>query len=147
VSGLRGPRVIIVGVDGSEAARFALEWTARLAAHVGAPVLAVHVVTPGIAPGRRRLHDELRTHWVRPLLAAATPHRCLIVTAESVAVGLLDLADEEGPLALVIGQDDTRGTTSRILGSAAPAEERISRPLVVIVPRAWEAALPQLRLA
>ena len=38
-------RLVLVGVDGSEGSRHAVEWAARLAAVTGSEVLAVHVLT------------------------------------------------------------------------------------------------------
>src|SRR5215831_411263 len=87
---------IVVGVDGSEASRRALEWTVGRAVETGAEVVAVHVVrqfgefvldVPGIGLDDWRQHFawELRAVWAKPLTAAGVRHRCRTVEGEPAA--------------------------------------------------------------
>lgn len=103
---------ILVGVDGSEGSRKAIEWTADLAADLGAEVVAVHVYEPlghldqigpdtALADVRDRVVEELDDVWCRPFqgrgvdvdrrVIEGIPHEALLEVAEDTDVDLIVL--------------------------------------------------------
>lgn len=103
---------ILVGVDGSEGSRNAIEWTADLASELGAEVVAVHVYEPlghlgEIGPGtaladvRDRVVEELDKVWCEPFqrrgvdvdrkVVEGIPHEALLEVADDAGVDLIVL--------------------------------------------------------
>jgi nucleotide-binding universal stress UspA family protein len=119
---------IVVGVDGSRAARQAVFWAADEAALRGASLLIVHVdVETAEAVGlpcstagcEALLDDELRAALdVQPDLRA----RSRLVRGPAVADGLLDVSRDAD--LIVLGVDPTRTRASH--GPLGPIEERVA---------------------
>jgi nucleotide-binding universal stress UspA family protein len=137
--------LVVVGVDGSDGSRRALEWASSLAAATSTPVLAVHVLTYNqelvrdvsldtMRTWRRELERELRSRWAQPLTDHGIDKRCLVVEADSVAQGLLDVADREGASLLVVGATGHGGVASRVLGGVTYRVTHRARQPVVVVP-------------
>ena len=105
-------RKILIGVDGSEGSRSAIEWTAELAADLGAEVVAVHVYEPlghlgeigpnvALADVRDRVVEELDRVWCEPFqrrgvgvdrkVVEGTPHEALLEVAQDMGVDLIVL--------------------------------------------------------
>src|SRR5690349_9016353 len=89
----------IVGFDGSPAARAAVWATTRLAASVGAPVVAAHAFAPGrdIADARAA-SDELLAQIGDPAV------RIRSIAGHSAAEGLRDVAKYERAALLAVGR-------------------------------------------
>jgi nucleotide-binding universal stress UspA family protein len=154
-------RLIVVGVDGSDGSRRALEWVARAAPASGGRVLAVHVLTfnhellrdltlDTMRTWRRDLEMDLRTRWVMPLIERGVDHRGLLVEADSRADGLLQTAYREGGDLLVVGAKGHGGLADRVLGGVSYRVTQHARLPVVVVPPEWspgpstgEASTPQ----
>lgn len=138
---------LLVGVDGSDGATRSLEWAAAVATNTDAEVLAAHVLTydrefgrdltlDTMRPWRRELEHDLRTTWTEPLRAADVRHRCVVVEAESVAGGLIDLADRDGADLIVVGSNG-HSITERVLGGLGDRLLRHAGLPIVVVPSAW----------
>jgi nucleotide-binding universal stress UspA family protein len=138
-------RLLVVGADGSDGSRRAVEWSARLAGATGAAVLAVHVLTYGnelirdLTPDTMRtwrleLQQELRTTWVEPLAAGGVDYRTRMVEHESAAAGLLACVDEQEADLLVVGARGHGAFADRVLGGVSYRVTHRSRRPVVVVP-------------
>lgn len=108
---------VLVGVDGSDASRHAVEWAARLAAGLDAEVLAVHAA--GLLEnldddGRHRFDKE----WCAPLDAVSVRSRRMVVDGPPPMV-MLRVADEEDVDLIVVGTRGIGGEAAQILGSTA----------------------------
>jgi nucleotide-binding universal stress UspA family protein len=123
---------IVVGVDGSAAAREAVLWAAGLGPVLGAEVVAVHAVgllddvhdpAEGPAVWRARLLDRITRSWCAGLADAACPHRVVVRDGPPVDV-LLAVARDEDADVLVVG--------SRGVGAAEPAQALGSTSLHVL---------------
>jgi nucleotide-binding universal stress UspA family protein len=139
---------VVVGADGSDGSRHALEWAAHLSVATGAQVLAVHVLTYNhefakdlsldtMRTWRSELRHELETRWTQPLTVAGAEHRCLIVEDDSAAAGLLKTCENEQADLIVVGAKGHRGFGDRILGGVSYRVTHAARLPVVIVPPEW----------
>lgn len=134
---------VLVGVDGSENARRALEWAVALAGRFGAEVIAVHAVglltrLHGGPPVPSHSHlDELRrvfeSEWCSPLVGCDVPHRLLCLDGPPVLV-LLDAAEREEADLIVVGSRGIGGFPELLLGSTSHQVVEHSRWPVLIVP-------------
>lgn len=141
-------QVIVVGTDGSDGARRAMEWVARLAQASHASIRAIHVLTYNrefardisldtMTTWRRELDRELRTSWAAPLVDHDVPHRCVLVEDESPAAGLIHAADREQADLIVVGATGHSSFASRVLGSTSYSLTHHARRPVVVVPATW----------
>ena len=144
-------RLLVVGADGSDGSRRALEWSAQLASATGAEVLAVHVLTYShallrdITPDTMRawrleLHEDLRTRWTEPLAAGGVDHRTLVVEHDSAAAGLLAATEREDADLLIVGAKGHGSLADRVLGGVSYRVIHRSRQPVVVVPSDLEVA-------
>ena len=142
-------QVLVVGTDGSDGARRAMEWAARMAQSTGASVRAVHVLTydreliRDLSPDtmttwRRTLEDELKTSWVGPLLERQVLHRCVVVEDESPTAGLIRAADREQADLIVVGARGRSSLAGRVLGSTSYSLAHHARRPVIVVPPTWQ---------
>ena len=82
---------IVVGVDGSDSGKHAVEWTARLAKAMGSEVIAVYALDLPVAlpdpytmplflddKVRAGLEKDLVTKWCRPLKTAGVKFRAVL---------------------------------------------------------------------
>jgi nucleotide-binding universal stress UspA family protein len=104
-------RVIVVGVDDSPEAKAAIEFTAGLAADLGARVVAVHAFEPlrhiaEVEPGRpfHDIRENLRAHaeehWCGPL--AGVDHEVVVDEGRPCDV-IVDQAAKAGADLIVLG--------------------------------------------
>ena len=135
------PRTVVVGVDGSEDARRALEWAAEMAGAVGARVVAVHALgllahlDEGAVPSashRRQVEDALE-QWCEPLRRAGVEHRCLLLDGNPVTALLGEAGREEGVL-IVVGSRGRGGFPGLQLGSTSHQLVQHAHVPVVVVP-------------
>jgi nucleotide-binding universal stress UspA family protein len=144
-------RLLMVGVDGSDGSRRALEWAAGFSKATGAQVLAVHVLTYSrefirdVMPDtmrtwRRELEADLRLRWLQPLVVAGVEHSALVIEGDSPAEALLDLADGEQVDMVVVGARGHGGLADRVLGGVSYRITHRARRPVVVVPPDWSPA-------
>ena len=141
--GTDGPRVILVGVDGSPTSLRAAAYAAGLARRQGAKLVAAYVATPatpiaGWVPGADQVamdaaaevDAELRGLMARgPELGIETEYRLL--RGEPVAE-LSRIADELPADAVLVGASEQAG--HRLIGSIAVRLVRVGRWPVTVVP-------------
>jgi nucleotide-binding universal stress UspA family protein len=136
---------VLVGVDGSENARRALEWAGALAKLVGARVLAVYAqgllahdddgeLVPAQS-GRGEVPQRLQDEWCAPLVAQSVEHECIVRDGSAVAV-MLETAQERDVDLIVLGSRGLGGYPELLLGSTSTQVAQRSSIPVVIVPDA-----------
>jgi nucleotide-binding universal stress UspA family protein len=144
---------VLVGVDGSPAARAALEWAARLAARVGAgtEVLVANVVEVAdaeVSPARYDAvrHDvetRLAGDWSAPLADADVAHRTLVLDGDPDV--LLDASVREDADLLVVGPRGRGGFAALHIGSLAHhLAHHARRPLAIVPTRGAQASLDRV---
>ena len=137
---------IVVGVDGSDNARKALEWAAGLARALAAEVVAVHSVglLERFAAGQHHDIDPtldnaghlFDTEWCAPLDEPTVRSIRVLRDGNPVTV-LLAVADEFDAGLIVVGSRGLGGYPELLLGSTSTqVAQRSTRP-VVIVPTAF----------
>ena len=131
---------IVLGVDGSAAAEQAVVWAARLAALLGAEVVAVHGVglledlhgpSEGPAARRDRLRDQVAT-WCAGL--ASCELRIVVRDGPPVDVLLAVAAEEQADLVVVGSRGIGAADPARALGSTSLHVLQTARCPVLVVP-------------
>jgi nucleotide-binding universal stress UspA family protein len=129
---------LVVGVDGSAAAREALRWASRFATVLGGEIVVAHALGPG-QPGdgddpalvekrRAEIADVVETEWCAALRGDGPPFHVVVRRAEAVdlLVGLALGVDAGGPRPLAVlgnaglgdgGRLDLGGTCRGLLGA------------------------------
>jgi nucleotide-binding universal stress UspA family protein len=141
-------RLVVVGVDGSDAARRAVEWTADLAAATDAEVVAAHVLTydreferdltlDTMRTWRRELERDLRDVWTEPLRALPVRFRSILVEATSPSIGLLEVAEREHADLVVVGARGQGHLAGRVIGGLSYRLGHHATQPVVVVPPHW----------
>ena len=139
---------VLVGADGSDGSRRAIEWTAELAVATGCEVIVVHVLTYNrefirdLSPDtmrtwRRDLQHDLEHRWTEPLRRAGVEPRCAVTEADSPAAGLLMIAGRDDVDLVVVGAHGHGGLTDRVLGGVSYRVTHHARRPVVVVPPDW----------
>ena len=138
----------VVGVDGSEHSRRAVEWCATYAKLLGAEVVAVHALDlpfidspPSTFPVRipefsAEERDDLKavvTHeWCAPLEKASVSFRVVLVDGVPERVLMQAAQDEDADL-VVTGKRGRGGFAELVLGSTSHAlSHHLNRPLVIV---------------
>lgn len=139
-------RPIIVGIDGSDDSRKAMQWAAHEADRHGWSIRLVHAYDPqpGLLPP------------VEPETPAQRGRRLLRVAHDEVTVGFpglrVDVVGREGPAPpvllaecrrgrmVVVGREGLGRLAELVLGSVSLAVATHARVPVVVVPAAWEPA-------
>jgi nucleotide-binding universal stress UspA family protein len=135
---------IVVGIDGSDSARRALEWAITFAGQFAAEVIAVHAV--GLltrlgdgtsVPSQAHLAELRRafeTEWCQPLAASGISYRLVYQDGPPVPV-LLTVADTEAADLIVVGSRGTGGFPELRLGSTShQVAEHSGRPVLIVPP-------------
>jgi nucleotide-binding universal stress UspA family protein len=140
---------IVVGVDGTEGSRRALEWTAQRALERHADVVAVFAMPPAsefvmsIPPLPAEAVHDMRVHfehdWCRPLRDAGVPYRSYVVE-QSAAHALVRIAEREHADLVVLGAHGHGGFADRLLGSVSYTVSHAAPCPVVIIPAETRAA-------
>jgi nucleotide-binding universal stress UspA family protein len=139
---------VVVGLDGSNASQRALEWAAGLARETGVELIATHVLTYSMeflrdlsldtmTTWRRDLARDLRDVWTASLRDGSVRLRNRLVEDDSVAGGLMRVAEEENADVIVVGAQGHGTITGRVLGSTSYKLARRAGHPVVIVPPDW----------
>jgi nucleotide-binding universal stress UspA family protein len=127
-------RAVVVGVDGSDPATRALEWSARYASAFGAELIVVHVAEtlgfgPALGPYDLPMHpyseqeldqlrDKVTRDWCKPLADAAAGVR--VVVQEGIpALLLIEIARRENAELIVTGRRGRGGFAELLLGSTS----------------------------
>jgi nucleotide-binding universal stress UspA family protein len=138
----------VVGVDGSEQSRRAVEWCATYAKLLGAEVVAVHAIDipfldtqPTAFPvripefsaeEREDLEDVVTGEWCAPLEEASVSFRVVLVDGVPARVLMRAAVDEDADL-VVTGKRGRGGFAELILGSTSHALSlHLNRPLVIV---------------
>ena len=132
---------IVVGVDGSENARRALDWAVTLARPAGARVTAVHALglldrvhearVPS-ASHRDEIAEAFRSEWCAALDDAGMSCERIVVDGTPADV-ILATAAERGADLVVVGERGTNGGPTRELGSTSRRVlEGSDRPVLVV---------------
>jgi nucleotide-binding universal stress UspA family protein len=138
---------IVVGVDGSDAGKHAVEWTARLAKAMRSEVIAVYALDIPVAlpdpytmplylddKVRAGIEKDLVTKWCRPLKTAGVRFRAVLQDGRPASV-ILDLADKEKADLVVVGRRGRGEVAELLLGSVSHEVVLHSRRPVLLVPR------------
>jgi nucleotide-binding universal stress UspA family protein len=131
---------IVVGIDGSENSRRALEWTVELALALDAEIVAVHAVgllerfgevdDAGTHAGTRHAFD---TEWCEALETPGLRSVRLLRDGNPVTV-LLAVADEHDADLIVVGGRGVGGFPELLLGSTSTQVAQHSTRPVTIIP-------------
>jgi nucleotide-binding universal stress UspA family protein len=138
---------IVVGVDGSDAGKHAVEWTARLAKAMRSEVIAVYALDIPVAlpdpytmplylddKVRAGIEKDLVTRWCRPLKTAGVRFRAFLQDGRPASV-ILDVADKEKAGLIVVGRRGRGEVAELLLGSVSHEVVLHSRRPVLLVPR------------
>jgi nucleotide-binding universal stress UspA family protein len=139
---------IVVGVDGSAASARAVRWAAGRGRAEARPIVAVHVLTythefnrdlsiHTVRPWRQDLRDKLQGPWTEVVRHAGLRCHTRLVEADSVATGLLRVADQENTEVIVVGAHARGHMFDRVVGTVTYQLAHRSRHPVVIVPAGW----------
>ena len=109
---------ILVGVDGSEASRRALEWAATLGRDLDAEVVAVHAAGLIERLDADSSHEAFEREWCAPLDAVQVRNRRLVVDGPPPLV-MLRVAEQEDVDLIVVGTRGMGGEAAQILGSTS----------------------------
>jgi nucleotide-binding universal stress UspA family protein len=138
---------LLVGVDGSDASRRALEWCAQHAPRLDADVVVVHAieqpvvvapvttgfVLPEFTPAdREAIERTVVDDWCAPLTRAAVPFR-VVLKDGGAPLSLMQAANDEDADLVVTGRRGRGGFSELLLGSTSHAlSHHLHRPLLII---------------
>ncbi|HSS92497.1 MAG TPA: universal stress protein [Candidatus Dormibacteraeota bacterium] len=138
---------IVVGVDGSEPGKGAVEWTARLAKAMNSEVIAVYGLDLPIAlpdpyaipvylddKWRAGLQSELENKWCRPLKTAGVRYRAIVQDGRPASV-ILDVADQVKADLIALGRRGHGEVAELLLGSVSHEVVLHSKRPVFLVPQ------------
>ncbi|TMC00181.1 MAG: universal stress protein [Chloroflexi bacterium] len=141
------PKKIVVGVDGSDAGKSAVEWTARMAKTLHSQVVAVYALDLPVAlpdpyaipfylddKWRAGLQSDFENKWCRPLKTAGVRYRAMVHDGRPASV-LIDVAEHEKADLIVVGRRGRGEVAELLLGSVSHEVALHSRRPVVLVPR------------
>lgn len=140
---------IVVGVDGSEHATFALDWAARMAKGMASEVTAVFAITPTLyvdggldyAPvvlpefdpeWRDAMKKEFEDKWCSRLAESGIKYRTVMEDGRPASV-IAEIADQIDADVIVVGRRGRGGFAELLLGSVSHELVLHSkRPVLVI---------------
>lgn len=138
-------KVMVVGADGSEGSRRALEWSAELAGDIGAQIQVVHVesraalwefsaIQIDIDPYLAEIQELLDGLWTKPLRDANVGFHTQLVRGDP-ATELLRIACELDAYLVVAGARKHGAVHDLIVGGTAhKLVNRATRPVVLVPP-------------
>ena len=136
---------IIVGVDGSENSRRALQWSADLAQALDAEVIAVHSVgllermiegTEHVEGTYSDARHKFDTEWCAALEQPGLRSTRLMRDGNPVSV-LLAAADDYDAHLIVVGSRGVGGYPELLLGSTSTQLAQLSMRPVTVIPSAF----------
>ncbi len=141
---------IVVGVDGSEHAAFALDWAIRMAKGMGSEVTAVFAIVPplyfdaafGYSPAivppqfdqewRSAMQKEFENEWCKPLRESGVKYRTVMDDGRPASV-IAQTADQVDADVVVVGRRGRGGAAEVLLGSVShELVLHCKRPVLVI---------------
>jgi nucleotide-binding universal stress UspA family protein len=125
---------IVVGLDGSDGAARALEWTIDLAATVGAPIVAVNAALTGANNAMIDAARQEFERWCAPIRARGIDYQ-LHVDAGDARTILEQAADDTDASLLVVGTRGLGAIRGLLLGSVAGYIVRYATRPIAVVPR------------
>ena len=145
------PMKIIVGVDGSEGSKRAVDWCAAYAGLLGAEVIAIFAldfpvttasgfgvaripipIPPPTDAEREQLRRTVFEDWCRPLSQSGVAFRA-VVSDGSAAPAIMELAEKESADLVVTGRTGCGGFVGLVLGSTTyQLSHHLGRPLVIV---------------
>ncbi len=137
-------RRIVVGIDGSDGARAAVQWSAQLASDLDVEVVAVCAYNAMVGWFHQRdaqqiraeVAEELHTDWVAPLRAAHVSVTEEVVSEPHVANALLAVAKASQADLIVAGTHGLLPVVGMRLGGVAMRLlHETSVPLVLVPPQ------------
>jgi nucleotide-binding universal stress UspA family protein len=146
-------RRLVVGVDGSDGAAYALEWVIPVARDLDAEVIVVHAMERPLFPAgglrafptspawedawrewRKEVEETFVRDWCAPIRESGVPYRAELLEGDP-AQTLLEVADREAADMIVVGSRGRGGIAKLMLGSVSHAlTNQSGRPIVVIPP-------------
>lgn len=127
------PSRLVVGLDGSDGSRRALDWTIDLARGAGAEVVAVHALgIDATGEDRRRAEEQVRGEWSEPLRAAGVSHTVHVEWVDP-RTALIAAAKEDADL-VVVGRRGLGPIRSLLLGSVSGYLVRYAEQPIAVVP-------------
>lgn len=136
---------IVVGADGSDGSRRAVSYAAEVAERLGAEVVAVYglghlaELAMAVPPSRpttwkHDLESELRNDWCGPLEERGIRHHARVVESDPVSA-LIDTADRERALMIIVGANSRGELAHRVLGGVTyRLAHRAHQPVVIVPP-------------
>ncbi len=135
---------ILVGVDGSDNARRALEWAILLGSTFDAEIVAVHAVglLTDLGDGVElpshshlaELRERFESDWCSPLTESGLPYRLLSLDGPPALVLMRAASDEAADL-IVVGTRGAGGFAELLLGSTSlQLVEHAGRPVLIVPP-------------
>jgi nucleotide-binding universal stress UspA family protein len=136
------PSTMVVGFNGSEGARAALDQALALAKDSGDSVVAAFGYDPPGPGEERRAHRKLTRELGEQVMAEAVEQAAtagaeveVALVAERPADALISIADERDARAIVIGSSGDLTVAGKLLGMNARKLLRASgRPILVVPP-------------
>ncbi|HEX9475604.1 MAG TPA: universal stress protein [Candidatus Dormibacteraeota bacterium] len=138
---------IVVGVDGSDPGKHAVEWAARLAKAMRSEVIAVYALDIPVAlpdpytiplyldnKVRAGIEADLVNKWCRPLKTAGVRYRAVLQDGRPASV-IMDVADSEKADLVVLGRRGRGEVTELLLGSVSHEVVLHSKRPVLLIPR------------
>lgn len=135
---------ILVGLDGSDSSRAALDWAISLARGMEAELVAVYVTRPTVSrypeSGPTPSYDlvlraEFEKDWCRPLIEAGIRHRMLVEEGRRPAEVIAAVADRLEADIIVVGRRGRGGVAEFLLGSVShELTLHAGRPVLLISP-------------
>ena len=138
---------IVIGVDGSEPAKRAVEWGAAYAGALGAEIVAVHAidiliyqetvgirlpVPPPSPEYRAELSEHIEKVWCAALASANVPYRVVLMDGDP-ARAIIEAARTEQADLVVTGRRGRGGFAELVLGSTSHAlSHHLECPLVIV---------------
>ena len=139
---------IVVGLDGSDHSRGALDWAIGMARGMDAEVVAVHGIdipvyfaAPyGVPPQfdpewRAAVQRDFEDTWCAPLKAAGIRYRTVMDDARPATL-LASVAESEGADVIVVARRGRGGVAELVLGSVSHELALQSRVPVLLIPPA-----------
>ena len=135
---------IVIGLDGSEGARRALDWTIGIARKLGDDVRAVLALRPfgefiiTVPPfpteTLQQVKEAFERDWCAPLRASGVPYRTEVVETDPVHA-LMAAADDANAELIVVGAHGHGHLSDRVLGSVSyRLAHHASRPVTIVPP-------------
>lgn len=140
-------RRVVVGLDGSEHSKRALDWALRIARSADVEIVAVHAVqTPiytdyaAVPPPefdtqwRADVKEQFENEWCQPLREAGVSYRTMMEDGRAASV-IGTVADQVDADIVIVGRRGRGGVAQLLLGSVShELTQHCERPVLVISP-------------